>query len=220
MKLYSYYRSTAAYRVRIALNLKELNYDIIPVNLVEGKQREASYLEHNPQGRVPTLVDGDFEFGQSMAMLEYLEEQYPTPALLPKDIKGRAWVRFFSQIIVSDIHPLNNTGPLKFLASSFGLSAEQTQQWYHQWLRLGFDALEKLLLANTQRKNFCFGDKVTFADICLIPQVYNAQRFEFSMEKYPLIQQINAHCLALPAFERAQPENQPDCMARSNKVIP
>jgi len=210
MKLYSYYRSTAAYRVRIAMQYKKLGYEYIPVNLLAGEQREKNFSQVNPQGRVPTLVDGDFVLGQSMTILEYLEECYPAPALLPKDPKARAWIRWFSQIIACDIHPLNNTSILKYLREPLGHNDEQVQQWYHHWLKQGFDALEELLRTNLDRKNYCWGDSVTFADVCLIPQVYNAHRFKFPMNNYPLINQINDFCLTLPYFEKARPENQPD----------
>lgn len=210
MKLYSYYRSTAAYRVRIALQYKGLSFQSIPVDLLQGKQLEKEYRVHNPQARVPTLVDGNFELGQSMAILEYLEECYPHPPLLPQDVKAKAWIRCFSQIIACDMHPLNNTGVLKFLREKFQRSEEEVLQWYHHWLKQGFDALEALLIQNKNRKNFCWESSPTFADICLVPQVYNANRFNFSMTNYPIISEINAFCLELPYFKKAHPENEPD----------
>lgn len=220
MKLYSYYRSTAAYRVRIALNYKGLDYEYIPVNLIQNQQLEQSYRNHNPQGRVPTLQDGNFELGQSMAILEYLEEKYPQPELLPKDIKARAWIRYFSQIIACDIHPLNNSGSVNFLRNQLDQSQEKITAWYHHWLREGFDALETLLKNNSHHGPYCWGSAPTFADLCLIPQVYNASRFEFSMENYPLIQEINAYCLQQAFFEKAIPENQPDYVNRLNTATP
>ena len=220
MKLYSYYRSTAAFRVRIALQYKGLDYEYIPVNLIQNKQLEKSYRDHNPQGRVPTLEDGDLKVGQSMAILEYLEEKYPQPALLPKDLKARAWIRYFSQIIVSDIHPLNNSGSINFLRDQLDQPQQQITAWYHHWLRQGFDALETLLRDNLHRGPYCCGASPTFADICLIPQVYNADRFEFSMENYPLIREINDYCLTQPFFAKATPENQPDYVSRLNTATP
>lgn len=219
MQLYSYYRSTAAYRVRIALHYKKLTYQSIPIDLSQGKQLETEYRVHNPQGRVPTLIDGELETGQSMAILEYLEEQYPQPPLLPSDVKGRVWVRCFSQIIACDMHPLNNMGPLKFLREEFKFSEEQIVQWYHHWLKQGFDALEMLLEKNKNRQNFCWGHLPTFADICLIPQVYNANRFNFSMTNYPLISAVNQFCLQLPYFENAKPENEPDAKKPSKTAV-
>lgn len=213
-QLYSYYRSSAAYRVRIALNYKKLAYDYLAVDLVHNGQHSPDYQGHNPQGRVPTLVDNGIELGQSMAILEYLEERYPQPALLPVDINARAWVRYFAQIIVSDIHPLNNSCVLKFLTNSYGLEQTQITQWYHHWLQQGFDALEVLLINNKQRGCYCWGDVPTLADICLIPQVYNAHRFEFSLKNYPAINKINEYCLQQPFFMQAIPENQPDYIER------
>lgn len=210
MKLYTYYRSTAAYRVRIALHYKNLAYEAIPIDLTQGAQQQQDYKIHNPQGAVPTLIDGQFEFGQSMAMLEYLEEKYPNPSLLPQEVNARAWIRYFSQIIVCDIHPVNNLSILKFLREKFAHSEEEVMQWYHNWLRQGFDALEILLKQNTKRGQYCWGDTPTFADACLIPQVYNAYRFKFPMDNYPLILSINEHCLNQSFFDKARPENQPD----------
>lgn len=220
MKLYSYYRSTAAYRVRIALQYKQLDYEYIPVSLIENKQLEKDYRAHNPQGRVPTLEDGDLTLGQSMAILEYLEEKYPHPALLPQDINARAWIRYFSQIIACDIHPLNNLGAVNFLRDRLGQRQEQITAWYHHWLRQGFDTLEILLKNNSQRGLYCWGNSPTFADLCLVPQVYNAYRFEFSLDNYPLIKQINDHCLSQPFFALATPEQQPDYVNRPQTATP
>jgi len=220
MKLYSYYRSTAAYRVRIALNYKQIAHDIVPVNLVKAEQHGEAYLQHNMQARVPTLDDNGFALGQSMAILEYLEEKFPKPALLPEDIKAKAWIRYFSQIIVSDIHPLNNFSVIKYLSDEMGHEKSETLQWYHHWLQVGFDALEAMLKSSKHTGSCCYGDEVTLADICLIPQIYNAHRFEFSMDNYPLLNQINDYSLSLPYFETAKPENQPDAMSRKGTVVP
>lgn len=210
MQLYTYNRSTAAYRVRIALNYKNIDHQLIPVNLLAGKHLDEDYKKHNRQARVPTLVDGGFEVGQSSAILEYLEEKFPKPALLPKDLQARAWIRYLSQIIISDMHPLNNVSVLNYLKGTGNFDAAQIKNWYHHWLRLGFDTLEKILSQHPQCKNFCWGNTPTFADLCLIPQVYNAYRFEFPMENYPTLRRINDYCLALPYVEKARPENQSD----------
>lgn len=217
MQLYTYNRSTAAYRVRIALNYKNIEHQLIPVNLLAGKHLDEDYKKHNQQARVPTLVDGDFEVGQSSAILEYLEEKFPEPALLPKDLQARAWIRYLSQIIISDMHPLNNVGVLNYLKGSGNFDATQIKSWYHHWLRLGFDTLENILSQHAHCKNFCWGNTPTFADLCLIPQVYNAYRFEFPMKNYPTLRRINEYCLTLPYFEKARPENQPDYSPNSIK---
>ncbi len=210
MQLYSYYRSTAAYRIRIALQYKKLNYECIPVNLLKGQHHDENYVIYNPQRRVPTLIDNGFVLGQSMAILEYLEEQYPTPTILPGDPQERAWVRSIAQIIACDIHPLNNLGVLKYLGDKLHHSKEEITSWYHHWLKQGFDPIENLLQQNSAREHYCLGNTPTFADICLVPQVYNAHRFEFSMNDYPIIREINDYCLTQPFFEQARPENQPD----------
>lgn len=221
LELYSYYRSTASYRVRIALNYKQINYKLISVDLINNEQHENSYLTHNKQGRVPTLKDGTFEIGQSSAILEYLEEKYPENPLLPTDIKARAWVRYLSQIIISDTHPLNNSGVIKFLKNTLGLDQEKIKIWYHHWLKQCLDTLENILSTSPDCNNFCWGEQPTIADLCLIPQIYNANRFEFSMDKYPTLKRINDHCLSLPYFDKARPENQPDYNHdRPDSVVP
>lgn len=216
--LYSYYRSSASYRVRIALNYKQIAYDLVPINLLTGEHLGENFLGHNKQGRVPTLNDNQFEIGQSSAILEYLEEKYPEPALLPHKLESRAWVRYLSQLIISDIHPLNNSSVLKYLAEPVGLNQDTIQQWYHHWVKLGFESLENILSKHPDCKNFCWGDQPTFADLCLIPQVYNAHRFKLPMDTYPTLCRIYEHCLTLPYFEKARPENQPDCNELKNKA--
>lgn len=211
MKLYTYYRSTAAYRVRIALNYKQIDYEAIPVNILEGQQLKSEYSEINPQMRVPTFIDGSFVVGQSIAILEYLEEKYPKPSLLPNDIEQRAQVRAVAQLIACDIHPLNNAGVLNYLKNSLHHEQNEINEWYFNWLEKGFNALEILLSA--QKGPFCFGEAVTLADICLVPQIYNAFRFRFSMDAYPRLLAINEHCLNLPYFVKAKPENQPDAIS-------
>lgn len=208
MKLYTYYRSTAAYRVRIALNYKQIDYELIPVNLLQGNQFNSDYKTVNPQMRVPTLVDGSFILGQSMAILEYLEEKYPKPALLPDDLVERAQVRFIAQLIATDIHPLNNISVLNYLKNNLHQNQQTVNEWYFNWLEKGFNALETLLAA--KKGLFSLGDTLTMADVCLIPQIYNAFRFGFSMDAYPKLLEINEYCLTLPFFEKAKPENQPD----------
>jgi maleylpyruvate isomerase len=208
MVLYGYFRSSAAYRVRIALNLKGLEVEQRSVHLRKGEQRAPGYLETNPQGLVPTLVVGDRAFTQSMAIIEYLEEKHPRPPLLPREAEERAWVRAIAQAIACDIHPLNNTRVLHYL-ERVGLDAAARDNWYAHWITEGFDALEPQL-ARRATGAFCLGDAPTIADIFLVPQVANARRLKVPLEAYPRIRAIDAACLALPAFERAQPARQPD----------
>lgn len=210
MKLYSYYRSSAAYRVRIALNHKQLPYELIPVSLVDGEQFNADYLKLNPEARVPLLIDGEHSIGQSLAIMEYLDEKYPANPLLTKDIYQRAWVRNIVDLIACDIHPLNNLGPYKYLVEVLGNSEEQRLQWYHHWLKRGFDALEQKLRETPAKGQFCLGDNFTMADVCLVPQVYNAIRFKFDMAGYDDIMRIYNYTVSLPEVVKAMPENQPD----------
>lgn len=213
IQLYTYYRSSAAYRVRIALHYKNIEHELISVNLLEGKQLNSDYAAVNPQMRVPTFVDNDFVFGQSLAILEYLEEKYPQPALLPKGLIERAKVRCIAQLIASDIHPLNNWGVLQYLKKNFHQDQVGVNEWYFHWLKKGFDALETLLSDPKNPKTvFCYGDSLTMADICLIPQIYNAFRFEFPMMNYPRLLAIYEHCLTLACFDKARPENQKDAI--------
>ena len=208
MKLYSYFRSSAAYRVRIALNLKALRYETEAVHLVKNEQQLASYRALNPSQLVPTLLDQDQTFTQSLSILEYLEERYPTKALLPKDLVERAKVRAFAQSIACDIHPINNLRVLKYLQNDLAISNEQKTLWYRHWILEGFHSLEMQLQHSNGQ--FCFGSQPTFADCCLIPQVYNAKRFKIDLSAFPKIESIYQHCLTLPAFLNATPEQQPD----------
>jgi len=210
MKLYSYFRSSAAYRVRIALNYKNLDYDIIPISLVDNVHTENAFKKINPQSRVPVLIDDDFTIGQSIAILEYLEEQYPDKPLLPDNIQQRAWVREIVNLIACDMHPLNNLSPWRYLSDVLRLPEEDKLKWYHHWLKQGFDALEKKLAASQYPGQFSLGDNLTLADVCIIPQVYNAKRFKFDMADYPNIMRINGHSLALNAIQKASPESQID----------
>lgn len=208
--LYSYFRSSAAYRVRIALNLKNINYEIRPVHLLKngGEQFKADYLALNPQGRVPVLVVQNRVLTQSSAIIEYLEEVYPDPPLLPANVMERAYVRSLAQIIACDIHPLNNLRVLNYLKAS--LKYEFQQAWRSHWIQEGFTAVEQLLQTSDDRGRYCFGDKPGLADVFLIPQVYNALRFDCEMKSFPLIGAIYQNCMREVAFSNAAPENQPD----------
>jgi maleylpyruvate isomerase len=209
MILYDYYRSSAAYRVRIALNLKGLGTERRFIHLRRGEQRAPAYLELNPQGLIPLLAVGNRRFTQSLAIIEYLEEKYPAPALLPLTPEDRAWVRAVALSIACDIHPLNNTRVLKYLAKELGIEEPRRDEWYRHWIVDGFTALESQLQERDGGR-FCLGDDPTLADICLVPQVANAQRLHVPMDAFPRIRAINEACLALPAFEQARPENNPD----------
>jgi maleylpyruvate isomerase len=209
LKLYSYFRSTAAYRVRIALELKGLAYDYAPVNLLKAEQKSAAYLARNPQGLVPALeLDDGSLIAQSMAIMEWLEETHPEPALLPGDPVQRARVRSMAFNIACDIHPLNNIAILTHLRSGLHADDAQVHEWYCSWVRRGFDAIEQTLAATAG--TFCFGDTPTLADCCLVPQVFNADRFAVPTDDYPHIRRINDHCLTLDAFADAAPDRQPD----------
>ncbi|WP_417320744.1 maleylacetoacetate isomerase [Emcibacter sp.] len=209
MKLYGYFRSSAAYRLRIALNLKGLDYDNIPVSLLAGDQRAENYLKLNPQGLVPALTDGDLTIGQSMAILEYLEETRPDVPLLPADAAGRARVRQMANIIACDIHPLNNLRVLKYLGGNLGVSDETRDDWYRHWIRLGFEAIETML-QDGGTGTYCHGDTPTFAEVFLIPQLYNARRFKTQLDDFPIIRRIEKLCNEQEPFIQALPENQPD----------
>ncbi len=209
IKLYSYFRSSAAYRVRIALNLKQIEHELEFVNLLTAEEQQAPYAELNPQKLVPVLKHDGQVFYQSMAILEYLEETFPEPALLPADSAARAEVRALANVIACDIHPLNNLRVLKYLVSELDTAEADKLSWYRHWVALGFDAIEKRFGASSNGR-FCLGDIPGMADVVLIPQVYNARRFELDMAPYPLIESIDKHCLQIEAFSRAAPENQPD----------
>ena len=212
MKLYSYFRSSAAYRVRIALNLKGLPYETLGVHLVKdgGQHRQAAYKNANPQGLVPALdVDGSV-IGQSLAILEYLEETHPAPALLPADPLLRAQVRAFALHIACEIHPLNNLRVLQYLTGSAGLSEDAKLAWYQHWIAEGFSALEADIARRQPNGPYCFGEPLTLADVCLIPQVFNAQRFNCDMSPYPHLMRVFETCNALAAFADAHPSRQPD----------
>lgn len=212
LTLYSYFRSSAAYRVRIALNLKGLDYDIVPVHLVRdgGEHLKPAYRALNVNALVPTFVDGDVNIHQSLAIIEYLEDVHPTPALLPSDPAARAQVRALALDIAADIHPIDNLRVLRFLKHDMGVTEEQKNAWYVHWIVEGFKALEARLVVQTSPGKFVVGDTPTLADCCLVPQIYNANRFKVDMTQFPRISAIHAHCQTLEAFQRAAPEAQPD----------
>ena len=209
MKLYDYYRSSSCYRVRIALNIKKISYESIAVHLINqgGEQHLPAYTTLNPQALVPTLDENGHILTQSLAIIEYLNEINPLPALLPPNPLGRAQVRSLAQLIACDIHPLNNLRVLQELRQKFEATEDQVLDWYAHWITLGLDAIEHKLHPLPRKAPVCYGHDVTLADLCLIPQVYNAKRFNVSLENYPLITEINDHCLAMPAFIQAAPES-------------
>ncbi len=214
LKLYTYFRSSAAYRVRIALNLKGIDYDSIPVHLLQdgGQQLLPAYRAVNPSALVPALDDDGAILTQSLAMLEYLDETRPAVPLLPGDALGRARVRALALAIACDAHPLTNLRVLKYLKNTLGLSDEAKQEWYRHWMAEGLAAVEALLAQGDPAGTglFCHGDSPTMADCCLVPQVFNAQRFAIDLAPYPRVARIHAHCAGLPAFAAAHPSRQPD----------
>ncbi len=212
MKLHTYYRSSASYRVRIALNLKGLAADPSYVHLSKngGEQFGAAFDSLNPQHLLPVLEDDGLVLPQSLAIIEYLDETRPEAPLLPADPKGRARVRALSQAIAADIHPINNLRVLKYLSEQLGVSADQKNAWYRHWVALGLEALERQLAGRPATGRFCHGDTPTMADCCLVPQLYNARRFECDLSGYPTLLAIDARCAALPAFADALPDVQPD----------
>ncbi len=212
LALYGYFRSSAAFRVRIALALKGLDYGNISVHLVRdgGEHKMPDYLAMNPQGRVPTLTDNDLTLGQSPAILEYLEEVYPAVPLLPASAQDRAYVRQLAMLIACDVHPLNNLSVLKYLRQELNADEDSVSAWYHHWIDTGFEAFEEILVRAASKGTYCFGDTPTLADVTLIPQVWNARRFGMNLDAYPNICRIEEACYKLPAFTDARPENQPD----------
>ena len=210
--LHDYYRSSAAYRVRIALNLKGVAPDERTfVHLRMGGQRAQDYLALNPQGLVPALaLDEGAVLTQSLAIVEYLDETHPEPPLLPADPIGRARVRAIALSIACDIHPLDNLRVLNYLIGTLGVAREQKDGWYRYWIDVGFEALEKALARDRATGRFCHGDAPTLADVCLVPQMANARRFSIDLAPYPTLRRIEAACNALPAFADAAPARQPD----------
>lgn len=211
LTLYSYWRSSAAYRARIALNLKQLSHTIKPVSLLRDEQHAAEFRDLNPQELIPVLFDGERVIRQSLAIIEYLDEAYPeTAALLPETARERARVRGIAQAIACDIHPLGNLRVQQYLERELGASETQRHAWTRHWIKTGFDALETMLAGNPGTGAFCQGDSPGMADVCLVPQVYNARRFGMDMTKYPTLARIDAACRELNAFRDAAPEAQVD----------
>lgn len=212
MKLYTYYRSSAAYRVRIALHLKGLEFDSVPVHLLRdgGQQHAASYAALNPNQTVPTLDDDGQILTQSLAIIEYLDETHPSPPLLPGSAADRARIRALAQTIACDIHPINNLRVLQHLTRSFDLSEVQKAAWYCHWVERGLQTVEKMLAVDAGTGRFCHGDAPTLADCCLVPQVFNARRFGCNLTGLGTVLRICAECEKLEAFVRAAPQHQPD----------
>ncbi|MBV7257846.1 maleylacetoacetate isomerase [Pacificimonas sp. WHA3] len=206
--LYDYWRSTAAYRVRIVLHLKGLEHDHKSVDLVKGAQSGVGFKMLNPHGRVPYLIDGEVGLNQSLAICEYLDEVYPEPTILPGDAATRARIRGAAQIIACDVHPLNNLSVLNYLKGELGQDEDAVRDWYHHWIDTGFRALEEQ--AEAAAGPYLFGDRVTLADICLAPQMYNARRFRMNLEPYPGLVEIDKKLLEHDAFRAARPEAQED----------
>lgn len=215
LKLYTYFRSSAAYRVRIALNLKNLEYEAIPVHLVKdgGQHLKEDYRRINPAGAVPALADRELSLSQSLAIIEYLDEAYPYPPVLPADPAARARVRAIALDIACEIHPINNLRVLKYLTGQLGLTEEQKNAWYRHWVEVGLASVEARLTTGPNAAltgKYCHGDHPTLADCCLVPQVFNARRFGCRLDHVPTVVRIDAECRTLPAFVAAAPENQPD----------
>ncbi|HGY1009720.1 TPA: maleylacetoacetate isomerase [Aeromonas salmonicida] len=208
LQLFGYWRSSASYRVRIVMQLKGLDYEYHPVNLRQGEQREKAYHRVNPQGLVPFLIDGDVQFGQSVAIMEYLDETYPAYPLMPSAAQARARVRQIVNMIACDTHPLDNLRVLTYLEQDLGLGKAQRDTWYRHWIDETFRVLEPLLM--TTAGVYCVGNEVTLADCMLVPQVYNARRYDMTLDEYPTIARIVANCEQLQAFIKAAPANQPD----------
>jgi maleylacetoacetate isomerase/maleylpyruvate isomerase len=210
MKLYTFFRSSAAFRMRIALNCKGLAYEPQAVSLPKDEHKLPSYLGVNPQGLVPALEDGGRIYVQSLAMMEYLEETCPQPPLLPANAGDRAYVRAVAQIIACEIHPLNNLRTLRYVKKSFGLDDDGVNVWYRHWIAEGLGGLEVFLASSKLSGKYCYRDQVTIADCCLVPQVFNAQRYQCDLLPYPTVMGIFGECMKLDAFIEAQPSRQPD----------
>lgn len=210
MKLFGFFRSSAAFRVRIALNLKGLAYETAFIHLRRGDQRAADYLAVNPQGLVPALeIDGETLI-QSMAIVEYLDETHPEPPFLPADAAGRARVRALAAVVACDIHPINNLRVLRYLSRPLGHDQAAIETWYNHWIATGFEAFEQLLTADRRTGDFCDGERPGLADIALAPQVVNSQRYRLDLSPYPTLARIYENCMKLDAFAAAHPNNQPD----------
>ena len=212
MKLYTFFRSSASYRVRIALNLKGLEYEQAAIHLRRGggEQLKPAYKAINPQALVPALEDNGQVYSQSLAIIEYLEERYPKPPLLPSDAADRAVVRSMALVIACEVHPIQNLRVLNHLKNDHKLSDDDTIRWARHWINLGLSALEQMTISLSKQGEFCFGRRPTVADLCLVPQLGNARRFGVDLSAYPKLLAIEAACMSLPAFANAAPENQPD----------
>jgi maleylacetoacetate isomerase len=212
VRLHNYFRSSASYRVRIALALKGLSYDYAAVHLLKGggQQLSSVYRELNPDAVVPTFEDGPQVLTQSLAIIEYLNEVYPEPPLLPTAPADRAYVRSVALQVACEIHPVNNLRVLQYLKKRFGISEEQKSEWYQHWIDAGFSSLESRLSSEHRAGDFVFGSTPTIADLCLVPQVWNARRFEIPLSRYPIISRLAANAMKLDAFLQAEPANQPD----------
>ncbi|MEB6665070.1 maleylacetoacetate isomerase [Achromobacter ruhlandii] len=209
MQLHSFFNSSTSYRVRIALALKGLPFDVVPVNLRKQEQRAADYVARNPSAGVPLLTDGDFQLSQSLAIIDYLDATHPEPRLIPAAPRERARVLELSNAIACDIHPVNNMRILRYLQEELGATDAQKNAWYHHWIRESLTAVESLLTRHGHGA-YCFGDAPTLADCCVVPQVANAQRMGCDLSAYPRLVGVYEHCLAQPAFQQAAPANQPD----------
>jgi maleylacetoacetate isomerase len=210
LRLYSFFRSSAAFRVRIALNLKGLRWESSAIDLVKGEHHTLQFEQVNPQRAIPALLDGNQTLIQSMAIVEYLEETHPDPPLLPATTGERSWVRAIAQLIACDIHPLNNLRVMKYLKKDLGVGQEQRDAWVRHWIGEGFSNLEAMIKRHPQTGPFCHGNSPTIADVFLVPQIFNARRAKMDLSAYPTLLRIFDSCMALPAFDLAQPMKQPD----------
>jgi maleylacetoacetate isomerase/maleylpyruvate isomerase len=210
MQLYNYFRSSASFRVRIALALKGLAYDYVPVHLAREEHLAPAYAELSPSRLVPLLIDGDARIGQSLAIIEYLDEQHPEPPLLPADALGRARVRALALDVACEIHPLNNTRVMRYLAHELGHDEAARNAWYRHWVEDGLAAIERQLAGHAATGRFCHGDAPTLADCVLVPQIFNARRFECRLDHVPTVMRVFEACMRLPAFDGAQPNRCAD----------
>ena len=212
LKLYTYFRSSAAFRVRIALNLKALPFEAIPIHLMRGpgEQHSEAYAAVNPARLIPTLIDGDITLAQSLAIIEYLEEAYPEPALLPRDAAARAKIRALALSVACDIHPLNNLRVLRYLTAPLGIDEQRRDEWARHWIALGFRAIERTLAHEGNSGGYCFGSAPSLADCCLIPQVFNSKRVQLPLDEFPTITRVHEHCMRQAPFIAAAPGAQRD----------